>query len=286
MPTWVDRLKAAIGPRGYETGMRRSLQTVVLYEAKRCIASRLSSLRPFQRKAAFIDQAFALLEDLDFLYPHQKAEILWRTASSKEQLDAEIAWKRVKSTEKELTALVEKIQPFVSKASTHDEAVNMLIQSLYEQLSGFVGKPAPQGWEHAHNHCMLTFRMYYRFEEIDPDFPPPVNPRNVFIPTERPKPTAVTTATKEIATEPHIDVAELLGESKVYEDRRKILQEVREHLELLKEFEGIVPDSELAQRKRELFAALPRALPVPSAETAPSSAKRQKKLELLPEADS
>lgn len=239
-----------------------------------------------------MDQAFALLEELDFLYPHQKAEILWRTASSKEQLDAEIAWKREKSTEKELAILAEKIQPFISKASTHDEAVNMLVQSLYEQLNGFVGKSAPPGWEHAHNHCILTFRLYYRFDELDPDFPPPVPPRDVFIPTERPKTTAATTTSnKEISTEPHIDVAELLGESKVYEDRRKILQEVRDHLELLKQFEGVISDEELANRKRELFAALPRAPPVPSAapvsvaETAPSSAKKQRKLALLPEAN-
>ena len=80
----------------------------ILYEAKRCVAGRLPSLRPFQRKAAFMGQAFALLDSLDFLYPHQKAEILWRTASSKEQLDAEVAWKRAKCVEKELDDLAEK----------------------------------------------------------------------------------------------------------------------------------------------------------------------------------
>lgn len=135
MATWQDRLKAVIGPRGYENCMRRSLQTAILYEAKRCVAHRLPSLRPFQRKAAFMDQAFALLDSLDFLYPHQKAEILWRTASSKEQLDADIAWKREKGIEKELAVLSATIKPFVPKAKTHEEAVNLLVQDMYEKLS-------------------------------------------------------------------------------------------------------------------------------------------------------
>lgn len=45
------------------------------------------------------------------------------------------------------------------------------------------------------------------------------------------------------------------------ENRRKILTEVREHLDLLKEFEGIISDEDLAQRKRDLFRALPPAPP-------------------------
>jgi hypothetical protein len=35
------------------------------------------------------------------------------------------------------------------------------------------------------------------------------------------------------------------------------MEEVRAHLDLLKEFEGAVPESEINQRKRELFAILP-----------------------------
>ena len=257
----------------------------ILYEAKRCVAGRLPSLRPFQRKAAFMGQAFALLDSLDFLYPHQKAEILWRTASSKEQLDAEVAWKRAKCVEKELDDLAEKVKTFVPQAKTHNEAVNMLVQSLYEQLTGFVGKPVPHHWEHAHNHCVLAFRLYYRFENLDPDFPAPISPRDVIIPLERPKTSTKTNvkinmnSSSSISgkpdntvdaslTEPHIDVAELFGE-----DRRKMLQEVREHLELLKEFEGVVSEEEIAKRKRELFAALP---PAPSAVMVPSPAKKRK----------
>jgi hypothetical protein len=35
------------------------------------------------------------------------------------------------------------------------------------------------------------------------------------------------------------------------------MEEVRAHLDLLKEFEGAVPENEINQRKRELFAILP-----------------------------
>jgi hypothetical protein len=45
------------------------------------------------------------------------------------------------------------------------------------------------------------------------------------------------------------------------EKRRVVLNEVREHLELLKEFEGVVPEEELKKRKLALFFALPDAPP-------------------------
>jgi len=48
---WQDRLKVIVGPDGYEPYMRRSMQTVVLYEAKRCIKPRIARLRPFQKRA-------------------------------------------------------------------------------------------------------------------------------------------------------------------------------------------------------------------------------------------
>lgn len=45
------------------------------------------------------------------------------------------------------------------------------------------------------------------------------------------------------------------------EVRREVLKEVREHMELLRSFEGIVDDDVLRQRKRELFDAMPPAPP-------------------------
>lgn len=259
-------------------------EPAILYEAKRCVAPRLPGLRPFQRKAAFMDQAFALLDSLAFLYPHQKAEILWRTASSKEQLDADIAWKREKGIEKELESLAEKIKPFIDKAAYHNEAVNMLVQNMFEQLTGFVGKPVPPNWEHAHNHCILAFRLYYQYDKFDPNFPPPVSPREVVVPVERPKSAKAgkVSAAGGALHQPQVDATELLGESQEVDNRRKMLQEVKEHLDLLKEFEGVIPAEELASRKRELFAALPSAPPVSggvaaaAAAAAPASAKKPK----------
>lgn len=46
------------------------------------------------------------------------------------------------------------------------------------------------------------------------------------------------------------------------DERRQTLQEIKDHLFLLKEFEDIVDDEEILQRKRDLFAALPPPPPV------------------------
>lgn len=90
MSTWNDRLKDFFGPKGYDSAtMRRSLQMIVLFEAKRCSAKALATMKPFQRKAAYLDQCKALVESMDLLFPHQKPEILWRTATSKEEVSAD-----------------------------------------------------------------------------------------------------------------------------------------------------------------------------------------------------
>lgn len=138
MATWHDRVKDLIGPGGYENCMRRSLQTVILYEAKRCVAPRLSSLRPFQRKLAFFDQALGLVDSLDFVFPHQKDEILWRTATSREVMTPEVGWKRVKLVEKELQRLTEQIKPFLAPGRTHEIAVNMLVKDLHVSMITYI----------------------------------------------------------------------------------------------------------------------------------------------------
>jgi len=300
MSTWEERLKAVMGGSGYENSMRRSLQSVILYEAKRCVAPRLSSLRPFQRKLAFIDQAHALVDTLDFLFPHQKQEILWRTATSKEALNADMAWKRERLVERELANLSKEIKPFLGRGRSHQECCDMLVQMLFvstvlysttlgsqidraysffgrqqEQLAGHKGKPVPGNWEHAHNHCIMTYRLYYKGDELDPSFPAAVLAKEIVVPAEKPKATSAThyshiqsakPAAKEggqDGDEPALDVAAILGESNPVDERRKILVEVREHLDLLKEFEGVISEDELAKRKRDLFLAMPQA-PSPS----------------------
>jgi len=60
-----------------------------------------------------------------------RAEILWRTYASKEQLTPDVAWKRAKIIEKELTALAEEIRPFMACGRSHQEAVNLLVQNMF-----------------------------------------------------------------------------------------------------------------------------------------------------------
>jgi len=40
-------------------------------------------------------------------------------------------------------------------------------------------------------------------------------------------------------------------------ERRAILKEVKDHMELLKEFEGLIPNKELKKQKKDLFMSLP-----------------------------
>lgn len=100
---------------------------------------------------------------------------------------------------------------------------------------------------------MLTFRLYYKGGQLDKNFPAPLLMINLQelrkkgrseVPDVMHSPkTAASTSAKKAEDDD--------------EDRRLTVQEVREHLELLKEFEGIIPQEEIAQRKRDLFLSLP-----------------------------
>lgn len=326
--TFQDRLKHAIGPRGYENCMRRSVQSVILYEAHRCVEARLPSLRPFQRKLAFFDQANALLDTLDFLHMHQKEEVMWRTATSKETLMPEVAWKRMRLIDRELVKLSEKVQPFIDKVklsneeeiggattsqqkerSTHMQSCDLLVQSWYETAARNEQpnesdpiRPRPLNWEHAHNNVILTFRMYYLGLDFDPTFPAPNPPKEIVVPAEKPKSGSseqsyyIAVAGSGENEGQHQGMLENQGYGKgtnmsesnknnknikngsfeasgdqssnnnsndPIEQRRRVLSEVREHLNLLKEFEGIISQEDLNKRKRELFLALPPAPPPP-----------------------
>lgn len=144
MTSFTEKLNDAMGPRGYESCMRRSVQTVVLYEAYRCISDRLSSLRPFQRKLAFYDQALALVDAIGLL-PHQKGEIMWRTGTSKEPMQPETAWKRMKLIEKEVEKMKEKMKPFVAEGRSQKETCDMFVQQQYVSGSDhiFIAGPSP-----------------------------------------------------------------------------------------------------------------------------------------------
>ena len=130
MSTFEERLVEAIGESGYRKMMRRSVQTVVLLESNRMIKEKLPNFRPFQRKLAYMDQVQALLDELACIPAADKESVLWRTATSKEPMDSEIAWKRMKYIEKDMAKLVETARPFCSGEKTHNEIVDELVQHL------------------------------------------------------------------------------------------------------------------------------------------------------------
>lgn len=50
------------------------------------------------------------------------------------------------------------------------------------------------------------------------------------------------------------------GDARTHADYHRLLMEIQQHLELLREFEGIIPPHEMERRKRELFMSLPPPL--------------------------
>jgi len=153
-------------------------------------------------------------------------------------------------------------------------------------------------WEHAHNHLIMAFRLYYDGDIPDPNFPAAVPPKAIVVPSERPKKGETVPETtpflhiggpnpKFSGPDSDLDIQGILGENSG-DERRKLLKEVRDHLDLLKEFEGSISEEDLAKRKRELFLALPPAPPPavggvavgspgPLGGTPPSSKKAKKK---------
>lgn len=141
------------------------------------------------------------------------------------------------------------------------------------------------GWGYSHNNCLLAYKMYYHNGEVASSLPPSHVPKSIEIPMDRPPPTiqpAVVAAMQQAAAmvaasagvetpaalpkDDDVNAAELKAivtqaNKPNVDDRREVLREVREHLELLKEFEDVIPPEELQKRKRELFAALPTAPP-------------------------
>ncbi len=130
MTSFVERLKEALGERGYESYTRRSVQTAILFEALRCLCDQLPAMRPFQRKLAFYDQAKALLGATGFS-SQQQTEIMWRTGTSREVLNPESAWKRAKLVEKEVEKIRDKVKPLCGVGKSHHAIVDEYIQQQY-----------------------------------------------------------------------------------------------------------------------------------------------------------
>lgn len=279
MATFAERMQLAIAPGVYDNAMRRSVQTVCLYESNRCLAERLPSLRPFQRKIALLDMANHLCQSLSAT-SHQKEEIMYRTATSKEPLNADVAWKRMKLIDREIQIIITKLKPYLEGKSP-EEACELFVQTQYESVTNNK-KPYPRSWIYTHNNVFLTYKMYYVGEDLKTDLPDAKPPKQIVVPAEKPikglastnpyllsignEKGNVVSNTPGKETDLNDDELEAIvnqdsSKRKEPDDRRLVLKEVRDHLDLLKEFEGVIPEDELNKRKRELFAALPAAPP-------------------------
>eukprot|EP00585_Thalassiosira_rotula_P007443 CAMPEP_0196139714 /NCGR_PEP_ID=MMETSP0910-20130528/6886_1 /TAXON_ID=49265 /ORGANISM="Thalassiosira rotula, Strain GSO102" /LENGTH=383 /DNA_ID=CAMNT_0041400471 /DNA_START=446 /DNA_END=1597 /DNA_ORIENTATION=+ len=250
----------------YQTSMRRSLQSVALYEADRCLKNRYSQLRPFQKKYALFATAVDLLSTLDFLNEYHRQEIMFRTNASKEPLAPDLAWRRMKLITREINQTIlpkakALLEDDANKEKSHDVICEILLQNMFEENSEKNSKPYPSMWEFNHNNVFSVYRIYFRGVTLDPNIFPARLLRMVPVPLKKPdtfrmahdaSSLALANLTINASGRNNFDVSE--------DDRRAMLKEVKDHTELLKSFEGIVPDEEIAKRKRALYAALP---PVP-----------------------
>lgn len=281
--TFASKLMELLGGK-YSPAMRRSVQTVVLYEANRCLKDRYSSLRPFQRKIALYDTASDIINTLGFIPPYHRIEIMFRTASGKVPLSPDLAWRRMKLIDREIQkTIIPKIRPFLDADKSHKECCDDFIQSQYETVSGVKGKKHPVVWEYSHLNIFLAYRMFYSGEDVDPDLPPARDPNpNRVVPNKKPAvyPPDPTMGSGRGGSDYDSDGSHHLrsyadeitggGSGKKRgrkgkrgeldaDGRRAMLKEVRDHLEILREFEGVIPADELNKRKRELFMSLPPA---------------------------
>lgn len=271
------RLQKAI-KGSYEPYMRRSLQSITLYEANRCLESRYSQLRPFQKKFALFATAQELLKSLDFLDFFQRQEIMFRTIASKEPLAPDLAWRRMKLIEREIATSITTpykavIESDDNRGKSHDEVCDALLQHMYDQSrEGTAGpsKPHHKEWEFSHNNVFTVYRIYYQGMDLDPDIYQSVPPKMVPVPQRKPSNFRVSASAIGINPNPAANLSD--------EDRRAMLKEVKDHTELLAAFVGVIPDEEITKRKRKLYAALP-PVPLPAAGMlAPGKEKKRRKV--------
>lgn len=132
--------------------------------------------------------------------------------------------------------------------------------------------------EDAHNNVILTFRIYYDGLRLDPTLPAPAPVVEINVPHEKPAPingaavmrdpgtVRYTAASARAAPAPSALVpAPPAAAPPVYaasreenhEERLQVLREVKEYMEVLEKFDGVIHEDFLMKRKRELFEALP-----------------------------
>jgi hypothetical protein len=116
----------------------------------------------------------------------------------------------------------------------------------------------------------MTFRMYFNGAEFDKELPPSAPIKDVVVPVKKPH-SAETTYMLHLADGEDAPPGVLEARRHAAETRRGMLKEVRLHMDLLKDFEGVIPQAELDARKRQLYLAMPDA--------PPSAGKRHKRFD-------
>jgi hypothetical protein len=132
-------------------------------------------------------------------------------------------------------------------------------------------------WEFNHNNVFTVYRVYYRGLTVDEDLFPAIPSRVVDVPDnkqdnfrETPINAASITGSDAAPTASMSNMSLNPGKrgknnaEMTDEKRRAMLKEVKDHTELLESFRGVIPDEELNERKRALYAALP-PVPTPAA---------------------
>ena len=129
--SFPERLRSVLHDP-YTVSMRRSIQTCVLLEANRCLELQYGRLKAFQRKVALHDTASDIVETLLFIPPHQRMEIMYRTATSKQFLSPDLTWRRMKLIDREITkTIIPKIMPLIQPGKRHDEVCKAYLQQEY-----------------------------------------------------------------------------------------------------------------------------------------------------------
>ena len=208
MATFHERLHQSTIEYGgqYDPVMRRSFQTVLMFEANRCLKDKLSSLRPFQRKLAVFDQAKHLMDEIGgesslvgMTTRERRDEVMWKTGTSKEPLNPETMWARASRLTKDVEKVAEQVRNYIKEklassdnkitlTSTHEETYRSFVENLYDTTHPNIppGSEAyPLQFEYTHNHLFLAYKMYYRKGELDPLFPKP-SAREIIVPREKP----------------------------------------------------------------------------------------------------
>ena len=271
--TVQTRLKSIMNGT-YNPSMRRSVQTIVLYEADRCLKSVYKQLRPFQRKIALYDCAADLVNTLDWIPGGHRMEVMYRTASGKTPLSPDLAWRRMKLIDREIAkTIIPGVKPFICPELTHQQACDAYIESQYQSIAqpkDEAVRPVPDLWEYSHISIFLAYRMYYDGEAIATDLPPPIDPNpKRKVPKEKPDaypppplvpgvfPPLSAGGDGYVSDELQAFAGHLASGSPDDDTRRAMLKEVKDHMDVIKQLEGIIPPAEAQQRKRALYAAMP-----------------------------